>query len=190
MRRRLILRRAGRKKERLTTRAGSIAMTMCKSLVLGLAATASICTAGAALADSNKDAQAAQREAYVKSAGQKVTGVPESARITSVDPLGDHRVAFYTVDGSHKDVWLVTTDAACDQPVLADDHIVSLESGIARECQSVAIQSVDKRELGSRLHSLPRDRWVSPADANLHATDLRYETAFRTEAMTDSGRTR
>lgn len=165
-------------------------MTMCKSWMLGLATAASLGAAGAALADSNKDTQAAERDAYVKSAGHTVAGVPESARITSVDPLGDHRVAFYTVDGSHKDVWLVTTNEACEQPVLADDHIVALESGVARACQSVTIQSVDKRELGSRLHAVPHDRLTSPADANLHTTDLRYATVFRTQAMTDGGRTK
>ena len=165
-------------------------MTMCKRWMLGLATAASLGTTGAVLADSSKDTQAAERDAYVKAAGHTVAGVPESAKITSVDPLGDHRVAFYTVDGSHKDVWLVTTNAACEQPVLADDHIVSLESGIARECQSVAIQAVDKRELGSRLHAVPRDRLTSPADANLHASDLRFYTVFRTQAMTDGGRTK
>lgn len=164
-------------------------MSMSKSWMLGLAATTSLCAVGTAFAD-GKDTLAAERDAYVRAAGHTVAGVPESARITSVDPLGDHRVAFYTVDGSHKDVWLVTTDAACDQPVLADDHIVSLEAGVARDCQSVAIQSVDKRELGSRLHAIPHDQAPSPVEAKLDTTDLRYYTVFRTQAMTDGGRTK
>jgi len=165
-------------------------MTMSKSWVLGLFAAASFCAAEAALAGNNNDPQAAERDAYVRAAGHTVAGVPESARITSVDPLGDHHVAIYTVDGSQKDVWLVTTDAACTQPVLANDHIVSLDTGVARDCQSVAIQSVDKRDLSSRLHSIPRNQSPALVDARVDSTDLRLYTVFRNEAMTDGGRTR
>ncbi|MET3653337.1 hypothetical protein [Dyella japonica] len=164
-------------------------MTMGKGWMQGLASVALLVGASVAVAGANKDTQAAEREAYVKAAGHAVAGIPDTARITSVDSLGDHRVAFYTVDGSHKDVWLVTTNESCAQPMLSGNRIVSLASGAMQDCQSVAIQAIDKRDLASRLRALPHGSSAPHVDAPADTTDLRFYTVFRTNAMTDGGRT-
>lgn len=164
-------------------------MTMSKVWMQGLASVALLASASVAIAGASKDTQAAEREAYMKAAGHAVAGIPDTARITSVDSLGDHRVAFYTVDGSRKDVWLVTTNETCAQPVLSGDRIVSFASGATQDCQSVAIQAVDKRDLAARLRALPHGSSAPHVDAPADTTDLRFYTVFRIHAMTDGGRT-
>lgn len=165
-------------------------MKIRKGKVWSLACVAWLMASGVAMADPQKDLQAAERDAYIKSAGHAVEGIGDTAVVTSVDPLGDHRVAFYTVDGSHKDVWLVTTDEGCPQPALSGNRIVSLDAGVSHDCRSVVIQTVDKRDLTSRLREIElraaRPDVIFPTDP----MPLHWQTLFRTDDMTNGGRTR
>lgn len=166
-------------------------MKIRKGKVWSLACIAWLMASGGAMASPQKDLQAAERDAYVKSAGHAVEAIPDTAVVTSVDPLGAHRIAVYSVDGSHKDVWLVTTDEGCPQPVLSGSRIVSFDAGVPHDCRSVVIQSMDKRELGNRLRVIEPHQSRSP-DATYPAQPetLRWQTMFRTDEMTDGGRTR
>ena len=165
-------------------------MKIRKGKVWSLACAAWLIASGTAMAGTQKDRQAAERDAYVKSAGHVVGGIAETAVVSSVDPLGDHRIAVYTVDGSHKDVWLVTTDEDCSQPVLSGNRIVWLDAGVSHDCRSVVIQTVDKRDLGNRLR-LIESRPVGPsAPYPVEPETLRWQTLFRTNDMTNGGRTR
>jgi hypothetical protein len=166
-------------------------MKIRKGKVWSLACVAWLMASGLVMASPQKDLQAAERDAYVKSAGHAVEGIADTAVVTSVDPLGDHRIAVYTVDGSHKDVWLVTTDEGCPQPVLSGNRIVSFDASVSRDCRSVVIQTVDKRDLGNRLRVVePRPARSPDATYPVEPETLRWQTMFRTDAMTDGGRTR
>ncbi|RDI97227.1 hypothetical protein DVT68_17900 [Dyella solisilvae] len=152
-----------------------------------LSMAAGVATAG----DGGDQGQAALRSAYLKAAGRAVDGLPATTLISSVDQLGDHHIALYTVDGSHKDVWLVTTDAACVQPRLEGDRIVEANAqGEASACRSVRIQSVDQRELAAQLMSLPSGQASAHETVLVYPVTLREFTAYRTDVMTDGGRTR
>jgi hypothetical protein len=166
-------------------------MKIRKGKVWNLACFAWLMASGVAMADPQKDLQAAERDAYMKSAGHAVESIADTAVVTSVDPLGDHRIAVYTVDGSHKDVWLVTTDEGCPQPVLSGGRIVSLDAGVSHDCRSVVIQTMDKRDLGHRLRVIePRPARSPDATYPSEPETLRWQTMFRTGEMTDGGRTR
>jgi len=109
-----------------------------------------------------------------------------------VDPLGDHQIALYTIDGRHKDVWLVTTDPGCEQPRLEGDGIVATNAqGQVSACHSLRIQSVDQRQLASQLLLL------QSAEASGYLVDLGYTLRQEqlapsrwADRMTDGGRTR
>jgi len=154
------------------------------------------CFAGAVLVASMAASAAgdeyvrAERNAYLTAAGHAVAVIPDTAIISTVDPLGDHRIALYTVDGPHKNVWLVTTDAACAQPVLLGDRIVSRVSDAIIDCRAVAIQPVDKRTLAAQLRSLQPRGGEVPVDALIDPATLRFATLFHADAMTSGGRTR
>lgn len=166
-------------------------MKIRKGKAWGLACVAWLVAGSAAVAGPQKDAQAAERDAYIKSAGHAVDGIADTATVTSVDPLGDHRIAVYTVDGSHKDIWLVTTDDACPQPVLSGNRIVSVEAGATHDCSSVAIHTVDQRNLSGRLRIVQQQARNAPGTAyQEEPVTLRWATMFRTRDMTDGGRTR
>lgn len=156
----------------------------------GFAVVVLMVIASGAIGADNKDVRAVERDAYIKAAGHDVAGIPDTAKVSSVDPLGDHRIALYTVDGSHKNVWLVTTDTACVEPMLLGDRIVSQGSDATVDCRSVAIQSVDRRALGAQLRSLLFRGGDVPADAMIDPASLRFSTLFHSEALTDGGRTR
>jgi len=166
-------------------------MKIRKGKVWSLASVAWLMTSGVAMAGPQKDLQAAERDAYVKSAGHAVEAIADTAIVTSVDPLGAHRIAVYTVDGSHKDIWLVTTDDGCPQPILSGNRIVSLDAGVSHDCRSVVIQTIDKRELANRLRAIEPRPAPSPDVAYAAEPEtLRWQTMFRTDEMTDGGRTR
>jgi hypothetical protein len=173
MSRQLFWKRERRKYIRPITIPGSVAMKMRGSRLLGLMSVAWLLNGGVAMAAADNDPLSGQRDAYVRSSLAPVAGVPAEAMISSVDPLGDHRIGVYTVDGSHEAIWLVTTDEQCPQPVLSGNKIVSLvPDGAPRDCHSVTIRPVDKNQLRSRLFALkshqlpvllitdpPRSRW-------------------------------
>ncbi|MFC4525141.1 hypothetical protein ISN76_02735 [Dyella halodurans] len=165
-------------------------MKIRKGKVWSLACVVWLIASGVAMAGAEKDLQAAERDAYVKAAGHAVQGIADTALVTSVDPLGDHRIAVYTVDGSHKNVWLVTTDEGCPQPMLSGNRIVSLDAGVSHDCRSVVIQTVDKRDLGNRLRVIESRPTRADATYPIDQETLRWETMFRTGDMTDGGRTR
>ena len=166
-------------------------MKIRKGKVWSLVCVAWLIASGVAMAGPQKDLQAAERDAYVRSAGHVVEGLADTAVVTSVDPLGAHRIAIYTVDGSHKDVWLVTTDEGCPQPVLSGKRIVSLDAGVSHDCRSVVVQAVDKRDLGNRLRVIePRPARSPDATYPAEPETLRWQTMFRANEMTGGGRTR
>ncbi|WP_243042134.1 hypothetical protein [Dyella sedimenti] len=166
-------------------------MTVSKGWVMGLAGAAALLGAGLVLADSGEDALAKQRQAYVKAVGRVVEGIPSTATVTSLDPLGEHRIALYTVDGPHKDIWLVTTDEGCPAPVPATDRIVSYNANHqAQPCRVVRIQAVDQQQLALGLR-LAHARPNMPSAAEPVPPDyLRLGAEFQAAALTDNGRTR
>ena len=166
-------------------------MKIRKGKVWTLTCIAPLIASGVAMAGPQKDVQSAERDAYVKSAGHTVEGIADTAVVTSVDPLGAHRIAIYTVDGSHKDIWLVTTGESCPQPVLSGNRIVSLDADVSHGCRTVAIQTIDKRALADRLRMIePRSAGSPDAPYAVEPATLRWQTMFQADQLQVGGRSR
>jgi len=159
-------------------------MKMRGSRLLVLMGMALLLDSSGAIAAPDKDALSEQRDAYVKSAMGHVSSIPEGAMVSSVDPLGDHRIGIYTVDGSRKDIWLVTTDDACPAPVLSGSRIVSLvPDGAPHDCRTVAIRPVDQNQLRSRLFVLRAHR--DPVMLSTDQAGLRWGVMFPRRSAQD-----
>jgi|GEM_PF-2002384 len=159
-------------------------MKMRGSRWLGLMGVALLLDGSLAIAAPDKDSLSEQRDAYVRSSLAPVDGIPADAMISSVDPLGDHRIGVYTVDGSRKSIWLVTTDEQCPQPVLSGNRVVSLvPDGAPRDCRSVAIRPVDKNQLETRLFALKSHR--SPVLLITDQPGLRWDMMLPPQAHRD-----
>ncbi|WP_243042135.1 hypothetical protein [Dyella sedimenti] len=165
-------------------------MTVSKGWVMGLAGAAALLGAGLALADGGEDALAKQRQAYVKAAGRSVKGIPDTATVTALDPLGDHRIAVYAIDGHSNEIWLVTTDDGCPTPVPAEGRIVSYDANHqALPCRAVRIQTVDPTPLAAGFGPSRHQRPPGMA-GNESAADLQVETSANAAVMTAGGLTR
>jgi hypothetical protein len=159
-------------------------MKMRGSRLLGLMSVVLLLDCSMAIAAPDKDPQSEQRDAYIRSSMAQVKGIPEGAVVSSVDPLGDHRMGVYTVDGSRKDIWLVTTDDACPAPVLSGNKIVSLvPDGAPHDCRSIAIRPVDQKQLEARLFVLKPHR--SPVILATDQAGLRWDMMFPPKVTKD-----
>lgn len=159
-------------------------MKMRGSRMQGLLGMALLLDCSMAIAAPDGNLQSEQRDAYVRSSMAQVQGIPEGARVSSVDPLGDHRIGVYTVDGPRKDIWLVTTDDACPAPVLSGDRIVSLvPDGAPHDCHSIAIRPVDQKQLETRLFALKPHR--SPVILTTDQAGLRWDMMFPARVSKD-----